>query len=155
MNIQNQAVVSIHYTLTDENGEVLDSSSGDDPLTYLHGTGAIIPGLESELDGKESGDKLNVAVEPQEAYGEFDESLVQQVPREIFNEIPDLAPGLRLRTTEPDGPGKIITVVAIEDEAVTINANHPLAGMTLHFAVEVEDVREATDQEIEHGHVHD
>jgi FKBP-type peptidyl-prolyl cis-trans isomerase SlyD len=152
MNIQQDSVVSIRYTLKDDAGVVLDSS-GDDALSYLHGHGNLIPGLERELTGKGVGDKLNVAIAPRDGYGARDSSLVQQVPRSALSGVPDLQPGLRLRAESSSGV-HAVTVTNVADDFVTLDGNHPLAGMTLHFAVEITAVREASPEELTHGHVH-
>jgi FKBP-type peptidyl-prolyl cis-trans isomerase SlyD len=153
MIIGNNCVVSIHYTLTDDEGRELDSSAGQGPFTYLHGANNIIPGLERALTGRSPGDELRVTVQPKDAYGEVNPDLVQQVPREVFAGVDDLRPGMQFRTGDDD-QSLNITVTEVGDETVTIDANHPLAGLVLHFDVRVEDVREAGEEEIAHGHVH-
>lgn len=154
MLIGSEKVVLIHYTLTDDSGQVLDSSSGRDPLAYLHGKGNIIPGLEKALEGKQAGDKLNVAVQPAEGYGERDERLVQDVPREAFENVDEVNPGMQFQAQNEQGQARIVTVTKVADELITIDANHPLAGAHLNFDVEVTEVREPTAEELEHGHVH-
>jgi len=154
MTIKNDMVVALQYELKNDKGEVLDSSSPGDPLFYLHGAQNIIPGLEKELSGKSKGDKLVVTVEPAEGYGEFQDSLIQALPKDVFEGIDDLAPGLELQAQEQDGTMRFFTVKEVKEEEVVIDSNHPLAGETLHFKVEVEDVREASKEELEHGHVH-
>ena len=153
MQIANEKVVYIHYTLTNQEGETLDSSAGRDPLGYLHGAGNIIPGLEKALEGKEAGEKLNVSVEPDQAYGERDEALIQQVPRSAFEGVDSVEPGMQFQAQSPHGP-MLVTVTQVESEEVTVDANHPLAGQTLTFDVEVTEVRNATEEELTHGHVH-
>lgn len=153
MQISANKVVSIHYTLKNDAGDVLDTSSGRDPLAYLHGNNNIIPGLEKALEGKAAGDSVQVSVEPGEGYGERQEGLVQDVPREAFQGIDDIKPGMQFQAQGPQGP-VLVTVTSVADETVTVDGNHPLAGETLHFDVEVAEVREATDEEMEHGHVH-
>jgi FKBP-type peptidyl-prolyl cis-trans isomerase SlyD len=153
VQIARNRVVSIHYTLRDEQGAVIDSSSGRGPLAYLHGKGNIIPGLEQALDGKAAGDRIDVTVPPEQGYGSRDERLVQIVPRTRFAEGTNLSPGMQLRTSGARGPG-VVTVVKVERDFVTVDGNHPLAGRTLHFSVEVAEVRKATHEEISHGHVH-
>ena len=150
--VADNKVVLIHYTLKDEEGELVDSSEGQDPLAYIHGIGNIVEGLENALTGKTVGEKLSVKVEPAEGYGEFDDSLVQPVPREQFGEH-EVTVGQQFHADTAVGP-RIVTVMAIEGNDVIINANHELAGMELHFSVEVVDVRDATAGELEHGHVH-
>lgn len=153
MQIANEKVITIDYTLTDDAGEVIDSSEHDGPLSYLHGSGNIVPGLESALEGKTVGDALKVVVAPEDAYGERDEKLVQAVPREEFPDG-EIAVGMRFRADSPAGT-KVLTVVALNDAEVTVDANHPLAGRTLSFDVTVRGIRDATEEELEHGHVHD
>ncbi len=153
MKIAQEKVVSIHYTLKNAEGSVLDSSSGSDPLAYLHGAGNIIPGLESALEGKEAGEKLAVTVEPGQGYGDRDERLVQDVPRAAFKDVQELAPGMQFQAQGPQGT-RLVVVTQVAEEMVTVDANHPLAGQTLHFEVEVAEVRDATAEELEHGHVH-
>ncbi|MGH8460325.1 MAG: peptidylprolyl isomerase [Stenotrophobium sp.] len=153
MQIANQRVVLFHYTLTDDRGEVIDSSSGSEPLAYLHGGGNIVPGLEQALEGKKAGDKLQVKVSPEQGYGVRDESLVQQVPRRAFQGVADVQPGMSFRADGPQGPVSV-TVTKVQGDMVTIDSNHALAGETLNFDVEITEVREATEEELAHGHVH-
>jgi FKBP-type peptidyl-prolyl cis-trans isomerase SlyD len=153
MEITQQRVVTIHYTLTNDAGEVLDSSRGADPLAYLHGAGNIIPGLENALAGKRAGDKLTVRVEPAQGYGERDDRLVQSVPRRAFQGIADIQPGMTFHAESSNGPMRV-TVTRVAGDMVTVDGNHPLAGEHLNFDVEVADVRTATDEELSHGHVH-
>lgn len=153
MHIEKNRVVTLHYTLRDDQGSVIDSSSGRGPLSYLHGKGNIIPGLEQALAGKAAGDKLDVTVAPAQGYGLRDERLVQIVPRHKFGEVTDLAPGMQVRATGTQGP-RLVTVVRVDRDFVTVDGNHPLAGRTLHFSVEVAEVRKATHEEVSHGHVH-
>jgi FKBP-type peptidyl-prolyl cis-trans isomerase SlyD len=155
MKVEERAVVLIHYVLTNNDKEVLDSSEGQDPLAYLHGTGHLIPGLEAQLLGKVAGDKLNVTVQPGDGYGEFNKELVQTVPSDVFEGVESIEPGMQFQTSSEGGSGgETITVVSVENDEVTIDGNHPLAGETLHFAVDIIEVREATAEELEHGHVH-
>ncbi|SEF71094.1 FKBP-type peptidyl-prolyl cis-trans isomerase [Marinobacterium lutimaris] len=153
MQIAANAVVSIHYTLTNAAGEKLDSSEGQQPLAYLHGASNIIPGLENALVGKAVGDKLSVTVEPEEGYGEVREELVQEVDRSNFEGIDVVEPGMQFMAQTPWGQ-QPVTVVKVEGDNVTLDGNHPLAGQTLSFDVEVVEVREATEEELSHGHVH-
>ena len=154
MPIGNQKVVSINYTLTNPEGKVLDSSQGRAPLTYMQGARNIIPGLERELEGKDVGDKVNVTVPAAQAYGERDPQMVQPVPRDAFKGIDNIQPGMQFQAQAPNGASRVVTVVKVEPEQITIDANHPLAGVPLTFDVTVVDVREATDEEKSHGHVH-
>src|SRR5688572_1549777 len=153
MAIEKDKVVSIDYTLTGEDGQVLDSSQGREPLAYLHGAGNIIPGLENALEGKAPGDELNVMVPPDQAYGPRDERMVQPVPRTAFQGVADIQPGMQFQANTNAGP-RLITVVDVAADQVTIDANHPLAGATLNFDVKVVNVRDATNEEKSHGHVH-
>jgi len=148
-------VVTIHYTLTNDQGEELDSSrvEGREPLSYLEGAQNIIGGLESALSGKDSGDQVKVSVDPAEGYGEKNDELIQPVPRSAFEGVDTIEPGMQFQAQTPGGP-QIVRVVEVSDESVTIDANHPLAGERLHFDVEVIESRPATDEEQEHGHVH-
>ena len=152
MIIEKDRVVSIDYTLRDNNGNLIDSSEGSDPLEYLHGNGNIIPGLEKVLAGKKAGDKLTCFIVAADAYGERDDSLIFKVNKSEF-EGADIEVGMQFEAHGEEG-AQIVTVVGIEGEEVTIDANHPLAGETLNFDVKVVDVREATSEELEHGHVH-
>jgi len=154
MTVKQHSVVSIHYHLTDESDQVLDSSQGQDPLTYLHGAGGIIPGLEKEITGKAVGDKFQVSVAPAEGYGELDQSLIQSIPLAAFEGIEKVEPGMHFQTQGQDGSARLLTVTAVEGEEVTVDLNHPLAGVTLLFDIEVMEIRDATPEEIEHGHVH-
>jgi FKBP-type peptidyl-prolyl cis-trans isomerase SlyD len=153
MQIAKHKVVGINYTLTDQGNTVLDSSAGGDPLVYIHGNGHIIPGLENALIGKAVGDKLEVTVPPQEAYGPRNEALKQTVPRDRFEPGADIQAGTRFQAPTENGV-EIVTVTHVDDDSVTIDANHPLAGMTLNFSVEVVEVRDASAEELSHGHVH-
>jgi len=153
MNISKNKVVTIEYSLRDEAGELLDSSEGGEPLIYLHGNENIIPGLEKFLEGKTAGDSISCTVPAAEAYGERDESLVFKVARKDFGANVDIAPGMQFEAHGEDG-AQIVTVVDVLGDEVTIDANHPLAGENLHFDVKVVEVRDATEEEIEHGHVH-
>jgi FKBP-type peptidyl-prolyl cis-trans isomerase SlyD len=153
VQIEKNRVVTLNYTLRDEQGAVIDSSTGRAPLSYLHGKGNIIPGLEEALAGKAAGDRLDVTVAPERAYGPRDERLVQIVPRARFGEVEGLQPGMQVRASSPQGP-RMVTVVRIDRDFVTVDGNHPLAGRTLHFSVEVAEVRKATHEEVSHGHVH-
>ncbi len=154
MQISQHTVASIDYKLTDGDGQVLDTSEGREPLTYLHGAGNLIPGLESALEGSAPGEAVSVSVDPSEGYGDRDENLIQQVPKEAFEGIEQIEPGMRFQATDEQGQGRVVTVTEVQDEEVTVDANHPLAGVPLNFEVNVVDVREASKEEIEHGHVH-
>ena len=153
MVIADQKVVSIHYKLTNEDGELLQESAAGEPLSYLHGSGNIIPGLESALSGKATGDKLNVSVEPEQAYGARNDALVQELPRNVFQGIEDIQEGMQFQARSEQGT-QVITVTKVEGDRITVDGNHPLAGQKLNFEVEVDEIRDATTEEIEHGHVH-
>ena len=153
MNVEKNRVVTLNYTLHDDQGATLGASSGRRPLSYLHGKGNIIPGLEQALAGKAAGDKLDVTVAPEHGYGPRDQRLVQIVPRTKFGEVAGLVPGMQVRVSGPQGP-RIVTVVRVDRDFVTIDGNHPLAGRTLHFSVEIAEVRKASHEEVAHGHVH-
>lgn len=152
MHITDKTAVQIHYTLTNGSGEELDSSRGEEPLTYLHGAGNIIPGLEAALVGKQVGDTFTVTIAPEQAYGAIDESMVQQVSRKMFDDI-DIEIGMQFHADVSHGSG-IITITEINGDDVTVDGNHPLAGEALTFDVEVIDVRPASDDEMAHGHIH-
>ena len=150
MQITSGKVVFIDYTLTDDDQEVIDFSRGGEPLGYVHGAGQIVPGLEKALEGKRAGESLKVVVEPGEAYGFSDPKNIAVIPASQIEAIDELAEGSQL---EAEG-GQIVVVTKIEGDEVTIDANHPLAGLTLHFDVTVREVRDADPDEISHGHVH-
>ncbi len=153
MLIARDKVALIHYTLRNDAGETLDSSSGGDPLAYIHGQGNIIPGLEKALEGRQSGDRLSVRVEPADGYGVRDAALVQKVPRRQFGGA-SLQPGMQFHAKTSEGHTRVVTVQRLQGDMVVVDGNHPLAGENLHFEVEVTDVRDATHEELEHGHVH-
>ena len=153
MQITKHQVVSIHYTLKDDEGNLVDSSEGSDPLVYLHGERNIISGLEAALEGKAVGDDVKVRVAPADGYGERDDSRQQKVPVEMFGGQ-EVNAGAQFHAEDEEGGGITVTVVAVEDDGVVIDANHPLAGVHLNFEVNVVDIRAASEEEIEHGHVH-
>ena len=140
----------MNYKLTNKDGEILDQSDTE-PLAYLHGHGQIIPGLEKSLEGKAVGEKLTVTVSPDEGYGEYSEDLVVTVEKSQLDGIPNIAVGMEVQGESPEGMG-IFTIVAINDSEVTLDGNHPLAGETLNFDVEIVALREATQEELENGH---
>lgn len=153
MAISQDSVVTIHYTLKDDAGEVIDSSASGEPLMYLHGHGNLIPGLERELTGHEVGEQLSVRVAPADGYGEHDERLVQSVPLDALRGVKDVKAGMRLSAQTDEGP-RSVTVTEVSGESVTLDGNHPLAGKSLNFDVRIEGVRPATEEELAHGHVH-
>lgn len=154
MVIADQKVVSIHYTLKTGDGQVVQESEPGKPFSYVHGTGNIIPGLEDALAGKEPGDKLDVSLEPEQAYGERNDALIQELPREVFQGVDEIQEGMRFQAQSEQGV-RIITVTQVQDDHITVDANHPLAGEALKFEVEVENVRDATAAEIGDGQAHD
>ncbi len=154
MQIANDKVVSIHYTLKNDAGELIDKSESDRPLRYLHGHGNIIQGLESALDGHAAGATLAVRVPAVDAYGEHEEALVQDVPLGAFEGVENIEPGMSFQAETENGPHPV-TVIQVQDDVVTVDGNHPLAGQTLHFDIAVDHVRDATDSELDHGHVHE
>lgn len=153
MKVADNTVVVIDYTLTNNEGQVIDSSEGAGPLAYLHGAGNIIPGLEDALLGKEAGDEVKASIEPANAYGERHDALKQEVPAELFSGVEKVEVGMQFQSETDQGP-VLVTVTEIGDETITVDGNHPLAGVHLNFDVNVREVREATEEELEHGHVH-
>ncbi len=152
MKIERNRVVAIQYTLKDDAGRVIDTSEGRDPLQYLHGNNNLIPGLEKALEGLEAGKQIQVTVPPEEGYGPRVQEMVQEVPKKLF-ENEDLAVGMQFQVQGEDGV-HILTIAEIRDESVIVDGNHPLAGANLNFDVTVVSVREASPEEIAHGHVH-
>ncbi len=153
MNIEKNHAVSINYKLTNDQGEVLDQSTPDQPLVYLHGFSNIIVGLENALTGKSVGDKFQVSISPNEAYGVRNDQLVQAVPKEEFGDEQDIEIGTAFQMDTPQG-AMILTVIEISDTHYVLDGNHPLAGVNLNFDVEVTEVRAATENELSHGHIH-
>jgi FKBP-type peptidyl-prolyl cis-trans isomerase SlyD len=152
--IKENSVVTMHYELKDSEGEVLDSSKGQDPLVYLHGAGNIIVGLEEQLIGKTVGDNVAAIVSPEKGYGMPVDALIQTVPKEAFGEeIDKVVVGMRFQAETEQGPVPVV-VTAMDEAMVTVDGNHPLAGKELHFDVSIAEVRDASAEEIEHGHVH-
>lgn len=151
MEIEDGRVATIHYRLTDDTGRVIDQSAPDNPLSYLHGAGNIVPGLEQALAGKRAGEHVTADVPPELGYGPRHDAMVQQVPRSAFPDIEAVRPGMQFEARTERGP-LLVTVTEIGDEHVTVDGNHPLAGQTLHFAVDVADVREASTLEGNQGH---
>ena len=152
--IGNNLVVSIHYALTDDDGTAIDSSEGQEPLTFLHGAGNIIPGLENALTGKVQGDSLAVKVEPADGYGVVNDQLIHTVPKSAFQGVETVEAGMAFEAQGPDGQAQHIVVKEVKGDDVIIDANHPLAGITLNFDVEIVTVREPTAEELDHGHAH-
>ena len=154
MEIRKNKVVTIDYTLTDADGAVLDSSQGEEPLAYIQGRESIISGLENALEGRTLGEKFTVSIPPAEAYGERDETLLQDIPREVFQGQETLLEvGAHFQAQDEEGTHPV-TIVGVDDEFVRVDSNHPLAGVTLNFDVTVLDVRDASPEELSHGHAH-
>ncbi|WP_440223270.1 FKBP-type peptidyl-prolyl cis-trans isomerase [Dokdonella sp. MW10] len=153
MQIADRTVASFHYTLTNDAGDVVDSSAGREPLTYLQGAGNIVPGLEKAMEGHVAGDVFNVDVPAAEGYGDYIEELVQVVPRKAFAGVDDLEVGMQFQAQTPGGMLPVM-ITEINGDDVTVDGNHALAGETLHFAIEIVEVREASVEEVLHGHVH-
>lgn len=148
-----QKVISFHYTLKDSAGAELESSHGDEPMSYLEGVGQIIPGLEKELTALKKGDKKSVHVKAADAYGDYDEALIAEVPKSALPKK-DVEVGDQFHAQGEDGHPRIVVVTEVNDTTVTVDGNHPLSGQDLNFDVEITDVRAATKEEIEHGHAH-
>ncbi len=153
MQVGKDKVTTIDYTLKDDEGTTIDQSSNGE-FAYLHGASNIIPGLEQALEGKQAGDELSVSIAPDQAYGEKDLAQIQRVPRSQFPPDVEIQPGMQFQAQSPDGQMLVVTVSDVDDDVVVVDGNHPLAGKTLHFDVKVVDVRDATAEEMEHGHVH-
>ena len=153
MQISKNSVVTINYTLKNDQGETLDESQ-DNSFLYLHGAGGIIPGLEGQLEGKSAGDEFSAHIEPEDGYGVHDESMVQVVPREMFEADHPIEEGIQFHAESPEGDMLTVTVSKIEGDEITVDGNHPLAGIALNFDIKIADIREASAEEIEHGHVH-
>ncbi len=147
-------VVTFHYVLKDKAGKTLDSSQGNEPMTYLEGSGSIIPGLETVITTLKTGDKKHVPVKAAEAYGEHDAKLVAEVPRAQFPEGEQIEAGMRFRAGEEHEHGPVFTVTKVTETHVHVDGNHPLAGVDLFFDVEIVDTRDATLEEVKHGHAH-
>jgi len=153
MNISDKHVVTINYTLKDNDDNILDKSD-DGSFCYLHGASNIIPGLENALTGKAAGDALSVSVPPEEGYGVRDDAKMQDVPRDAFPPEPEIEPGMQFNAEGPDGQAVMVTIASVDGDTIKVDGNHPLAGVTLNFDVTIADIREASKEELEHGHVH-
>ncbi len=152
MNIENNKVVMIEYTLTNDQGQEIDASNGS-PLAYLHGHGNLIPGLEKQLEGKTVGDKFTAQVPAEEAYGESVEGLIQTVTKEMFQGVKEIEVGMRFEAQSEQGTHSV-EITAVDGDQVTVDGNHPLAGLDLTFEIEVVGLRDSTSEEVEHGHAH-
>lgn len=150
MQISKNKVATFDFTVTSESGEMLDSSKESGPFSYVHGIGYLIPGLESAMEGKSIGNHFSVSIQPAQGYGERDESLLQVIPRSVFKEVEGLEVGHQIQIDDQNGT-RIATVAKIEEASVTLDGNHPLAGITLNFDIDIVDVRDATKEELEHG----
>lgn len=153
MHITANTVVTFNYILTDDQGEIIDQEQGGD-FSYLHGARNIVPGLERALEGKQAGDHVDAVVEPIDGYGEHKSWMVERVGRDMFDAGEDIAVGMQFHAENQEGSRIVITVVDIDDEHIMIDANHPLAGVRLNFAVDILEVRTATAEEVDHGHSH-
>lgn len=153
MTIENRKVVSFHYTLTNDKGEQLETSREQDPMVYLHGYRNIIPGLETAMAGKDVGDTFEITVEPADAYGERNPNAMQRISAKLFPDVKKLSPGQMVQLQTKQGPVQAV-IVKVGRFNVDVDANHPLAGQTLTFDVEITDIRDATQEEVDHGHVH-
>ena len=154
MKVSKDKAVSMHYTLKNDAGEVIDSSEGKEPLDFLQGHGNIIPGLESALEGTNKGDKIEVSVELEQGYGLKMQDAIQEIPRSALQGIDEVTIGMQLQSQDQDGNAFVVTVIEQDKEKITVDANHPLAGETLHFSVRIEDVSDAEAEEHSHGNVH-
>ena len=153
MTISQNKVVKVHYTLSNQQGEQLESSFEMEPMEYIHGAQNIIPGLEQALEAKNVGDVIDVTVDAEQAYGPYHDGLCQEVPLNAFGDIEDIVPGMRF-IAETDMGQRPVQITDVKDDTVIVDGNHPLAGQALTFHVEVVDVRDATEEEIAHGHLH-
>ncbi len=153
MQIESNSVVTLHYTLKDNDGKIIDQSE-DGSFLYMHGAMNIIPGLENALAGKSAGDEISVKVSPEEGYGVKDDARIQEVPKDMFDSADEIQVGVQFHAQGPDGAAVVVTVIEVKDDAVVIDGNHALAGVDLNFEVKIVDVRAASEEEIEHGHVH-
>jgi len=153
MQITKDKVVAIHYTLKNDAGSVIDASELDEPLVYLHGAQNIIPGLEKALEGKVLDDALEVSIDAIDAYGEYNKALIETVSSSMFEGVDNIEVGMEFQAQTEQGM-QVIRIAAVDGDEVTIDGNHPLAGERLHFDVSVREVRDASADELEHGHVH-
>jgi len=159
MLIGHHKVVSFQYTLSNDEGEVLDASESGDPLVYLHGEENIVPGLESALEGHKVGDAIKVTLEAADGYGELDPAMVETVSSDTFPGVDKIEVGMEFQAAfdddeEEEGFNQFVRITKVEGDQITIDGNHPFAGMRLHFDVTVEAIREATEEELKHGHTH-
>lgn len=153
MKIAKDKVVALHYTLRNDGGDTIDSSSGGEPLAYIHGNGSILPALETALEGREPGEKFDLRLAAKDGYGEHQPDLVKVVQRKALATIGKLKVGTQFHAQVPGG-ARVMTITAVDKDDITIDGNHPLAGIDLNFNVEVVEVRDASPDELAHGHVH-
>jgi len=153
MSIAKNSVVTMHYALKNDGGDDLGSSHGHEPMAYLHGNDNIVPGLEKELDGKRAGDKINAVVSPEEGYGIRNEDGIRKIDKARFEGDEEITVGMQIQV-DMEGEVSVASVTDIDEKEITLDLNHPLAGETLHFEIEIMDVRDATVEELSHGHVH-
>lgn len=154
MIVEDKKVVGIHYTLTSVEGEELDASAENEPLEYIHGTGNLIPGLEEVLLGKEVGDSLSVSIPPVKGYGLYDDGLIMNIPKDRFDTKEEFTVGMEFMGQTEDGENHVFRVLTVKKDSVKVDGNHPLAGQTLNFEVKIASIRDATEEELSHGHVH-
>jgi len=147
-------VVGIHYTLKDDAGEVIDTSDGRAPLEYLHGAHNIVPGLEKALAGQSIGDTFEAEVPPEEGYGPRQEGATEKIGKDKLPPDMALLPGMQLTAQDENGQMFAMWVAEVSDEDITVDYNHPLAGQTLHFSGNIVSLREPSEEEVAHGHVH-
>lgn len=148
MDIRKNRVASFHYKLKNEQDQIISASPDESPLTYMHGTGAIIPGLESELEGKSEGDEFSVTVSPEEGYGQKNPDLVAVLKRDAFQGIDEIEPGMQFQAQDNNGNLQVITVTSVDGDSITVDRNHPLAGVTLNFDISIVMVSEAAEEEL-------
>ena len=154
MKIADNCVVFMNYTLTDDEGKTIDSNVGGDPMPYLPGGNNIVSGLEKALTGLKTGETVNVAVQPDEGYGPVIPEAIQTIDKDAFGDMDDIQAGMQFQAQGPEGQIQIITIKEVTDDGILVDGNHPLAGQVLNFEVEIMEVREATGEELEHGHPH-
>jgi FKBP-type peptidyl-prolyl cis-trans isomerase SlyD len=154
MSVEMKKVITFNFTVKDKEGLVLDSSENKEPLSYLSGTNSILPKLEETLSGMIIGSKKNVKIAANDAYGEYKEEAVQTVKKEQFPQEAQLVVGARYVANSPDGAQMPFVITDVKEDDITVDFNHPLAGKDLEFDVELVDVRDATPEEMQHGHVH-
>jgi FKBP-type peptidyl-prolyl cis-trans isomerase SlyD len=153
MKIENQKVVGIEYTLKDKAGAVIDTNAGGDPLFFIQGMGTIVPGLEIALNGRGLGESFDVEVKAVDGYGEYDPERKRGIPRASVPQLKDVKPGMMLQASGPEG-NSVVTVAEVTDTEIVIDGNHPMAGKDLFFSIRVAEIRNATGEELAHGHIH-